>query len=819
MTLEHIYETLSYGPAPESDAIAQEWLTSRERNFGLFIGGEWRFPEGANTLPSHSPSSGALLAHCVDADAAAVAEAVAAAQAAFPAWAALPAYERARHLYAIARALQKHARLLAVLESLDNGKPIRETRDLDIPLAIRHFYHHAGWAQLLPHTLAEYEPLGIVGQIIPWNFPLLMLAWKIAPALAAGNTVVIKPAPQTCLSALCFAEILAEAGLPPGVVNIITGGDECGAALVESEGLAKLAFTGSSEVGRRIRQATAGRGLRLTLELGGKSPFLVFEDADQEAAIEGLVDAIWFNQGEVCCAGSRLLVQESVAEPFLARLRERMSTLRLGDSLDKGIDIGALIDPAQRDRIAQLVDEGVAAGATLFQPETPLPATGCYYPPTLLTDVAPSARVCQEEIFGPVLVAMTFRTPAEAVELANNTRYGLAASLWSENLPLVLDVSRQLQAGSVWVNCTNRFDAASGFGGYRESGFGREGGREGLLEYLRPRFLRPHSDGTRFLRPHSDGTRFLPRHPRHRFRRRRVPPPPSFPAPLGTPQPPAPVDRTSKLYIGGAQRRPDGNYSYPIYDADGSVEGLAGAGNRKDIRDAVSAARSARDWARYTPHLRAQILFYLAENLSIRAAEFTDRLSRLLGDPAQAEREVALSQERLFTFAAYADKFGGQLQETTLRGVVAAGHEPIGVIGIVCPERYPLLAFLTLLGAAISRGNTTVLVPSQRHPLPALDGYQLLDTSDLPPGVVNIVSGPRAALRDVLAAHDDVDALWYFGSAAGCAQVERLSASNLKRTWALPEDDWPWDDEAANASEWLLRQATQVKNTWLPAGA
>ena len=800
MTLEQIYETLSYGPAPESDASAQEWLEARERNFGLFIGGEWRFPEGAATLPAHSPSSGALLAHCVDADAAAVSEAVAAAQEAFPAWAALPAHGRARHLYAIARALQKHARLLAVLESLDNGKPIRETRDLDIPLAIRHFYHHAGWAQLLPQTLAGYEPLGVVGQIIPWNFPLLMLAWKIAPALAAGNTVVIKPAPQTCLSALCFAEILAEAGLPPGVVNIITGGDECGAALVESEGLAKLAFTGSSEVGRRIRQATAGRGRRLTLELGGKSPFLVFEDADQEAAIEGLVDAIWFNQGEVCCAGSRLLVQESIAAPFLERLRSRMATLRLGDSLDKGIDIGAIIDRGQRDRIARLVEEGVAQGATLFQPDTALPENGCYYPPTLLTDVAPSARVCQEEIFGPVLVAMSFRTPAEAVELANNTRYGLAASLWSENLPLALDVARQLLAGSVWVNCTNRFDAASGFGGYRESGFGREGGREGLLEYLRPNWLPKPSSATDATADEYSA-------------------PPSFPAPLGSAPQPNAIDRTSKLYIAGAQRRPDGNYSYPVYDAEGNVEGLAGAGNRKDIRDAVSAARAHRDWARYSPHLRAQILFYLAENLSIRAAEFTTRLARLLGDSAAAEREVALSQERLFTCAAYADKFGGQLQETTLRGVVAAGHEPIGVVGIVCPERHPLLAFFTLLGAAISRGNTTVIIPAQRHPLPALDSYQLLDTSDLPPGVVNIVSGPRAALRDVLADHDDVDALWYFGSAAGCAEVERRSAGNLKRTWALREEDWPWLDERANASEWLLRQATQVKNTWLPAGA
>lgn len=815
MTLESLTETLSYGPAPESAAVARQWLEAHERNFGLFIGGRWHDPPDAARLPAHSPSNGALLAHCVDADAAAVSEAVAAAQAAFPAWSTLPAQQRARHLYAIARALQKHARLLAVLESLDNGKPIRETRDLDIPLAIRHFYHHAGWAQLLPHTLAEYEPLGVVGQIIPWNFPLLMLAWKIAPALAAGNTVVIKPAPQTCLSALCFAEILAEAGLPPGVVNIITGGDECGAALVQAPGLAKLAFTGSSEVGRRIRRETAGRGLRLTLELGGKSPFLVFEDADQEAAIEGLVDAIWFNQGEVCCAGSRLLIQESIVGPFLERLRQRMANLRLGDSLDKGIDIGAIIDSSQRDRIAALVEEGVAQGATLYQPETTLPENGCYYPPTLLTDVAPSARVCQEEIFGPVLVAMSFRTPAEAIELANNTRYGLAASLWSENLPLALDVARQLLAGSVWVNCTNRFDAASGFGGYRESGFGREGGREGLLEYLRPCFLRPRSADLRI-----GGTRYPPKPTSTTDTADdEYLPPPSFPALPGTPQEPFPIDRTHKLYIAGSQRRPDGNYSYPVYGADGHLAGLAGAGNRKDIRDAVSAARANRDWARYTPHLRAQILFYLAENLSIRAAEFSERLARLLGDPAAAEREVALSQERLFTFAAHADKFGGQIQETTLRGVVAAQHEAIGVVGIVCPEKHPLLAFFTLLGAAICRGNTTVIVPSQRHPLPALECYQLLDTSDLPAGVVNLVSGPRAELRDVLAEHDDVDALWYFGSTVGCAEVERRSASNLKRTWALREGDWPWEDEAANASEWLLRQATQVKNTWLPAGA
>ena len=804
--LEQIQETLDYGPAPESTAVAQEWLAARGRNFGILIGGEWRRPSAAGQLVARSAASGERLAHCVAGDAAAVTEAVASAQAAQPAWAALPAHQRARHLYAIARGMQKHARLLAVLEALDNGKPIRETRDLDIPLAIRHFYHHAGWAQLLPTKLGEYEPLGVVGQIIPWNFPLLMLAWKIAPALAAGNSVVIKPAPQTCLSALCFGEILQEVGLPPGVVNIVTGGDECGAALVQQPGLAKLAFTGSSAVGRRIRQETAGRGLHLTLELGGKSPFLVFEDADQEAAIEGLVDAIWFNQGEVCCAGSRLLVQESIATTFLARLRERMGQLRLGDPLDKGIDIGALIDEGQRERVAQLVDEGLREGATLYQPAVPLPEQGSYYPPTLLTDVAPSARVCQEEIFGPVLIAMSFRTPQEAVALANNTRYGLAASVWSENLPLVLDIARQLLAGSVWVNCTNRFDGASGFGGYRESGFGREGGREGLLEYLRPRWLSP------------DGQRGAPQGEDSDETAVEMPPPPSFPADAPPQAAMMAIDRTYKLYIGGRQRRPDGNYSYPVLGADGQVLGLAGAGNRKDIRDAVSAAHAARDWARYTPDLRAQILYYLAENLSLRTHEFAALLQPLLGDAA-AEREVALSVERVFGFAALADKFGGQLQETTLRGVVAAQNEPIGVIGILCPERYPLLAFVTLLGAALSRGNTAILIPSQRHPLPALATYQLLDTSDLPSGAANIVSGGRAALRDTLAAHDDVDALWYFGSAPGCAPVERLSAGNLKRTWVMREDAWPWEDEVANTSEWLLYQGTQVKNIWLPAGA
>ena len=372
------------------------------------------------------------------------------------------------------------------------ASPSAKSRDIDVPLVARHFYHHAGWAQLLDSELRDYQPLGVVGQVIPWNFPLLMLAWKIAPALATGNTVVIKPAPYTPLTALLFAEIIAEAGLPPGVVNIVTGGDAAGAALVAHDDLDKVAFTGSTAVGRLIRQATAGKDIKLTLELGGKSPFIVYDDADLDGAIEGLIDAIFFNQGEVCCAGSRLLVQENIADGFLARLKARMSRLRLGDALDKGIDIGALIDPVQYEMIDQWVRRGISEGADVYQPECNLPASGCFYPPTLLTNLEASAAVAQQEIFGPVLVAMSFRTHSEAVELANNTRYGLAASVWSENISLALETARQVKAGSVWINSTNLFDAAAGFGGYRESGYGPRRRQGGPLRLYAPQVASAH---------------------------------------------------------------------------------------------------------------------------------------------------------------------------------------------------------------------------------------------------------------------------------------------------------------------------------------
>ena len=487
MSVAHYYETMEYGPAPEADSEARAWLKKHGAVFGHFIGGKFVAPHAGKHFPTFEPARGKTLARIAKGSAADVDRAVSAARMAQPLWERLGGHGRARHLYALARMLQRHARLFAVLEAIDNGKPLRESRDLDIPLAARHFLHHAGWAQLQERELADQLPVGVIGQIIPWNFPLLMLTWKIAPALAVGNTVVLKPAEFTSLTALLFAELATQVGLPPGVLNVVSGDGATGAMLVDHPRIDKIAFTGSTEVGRLIRQVTAGSGKSLTLELGGKSPFIVFEDADIDGAVEGVVDAIWFNQGQVCCAGSRLLVQESVAETFRKRLIRRMESLRVGPPLDKAIDMGAVIAPVQLERIRSLVETGVKEGAQKYQAATALPEEGCYFPPTLLWNVHPSSTVAIEEIFGPVLVAMTFRTPDEAVMLANNTRYGLAASVWSETIGLALDIAPKLMAGVVWINATNLFDASVGFGGYRESGFGREGGREGIYEYLKPK--------------------------------------------------------------------------------------------------------------------------------------------------------------------------------------------------------------------------------------------------------------------------------------------------------------------------------------------
>jgi aldehyde dehydrogenase (NAD+) len=799
--IAEIFETLEYGPAPESADAALAWLEARGREILPFIGGEFRKPADGEWFDTLNPATAKPLARVVQCGAAEVDAAVDAARAAQGAWWELGGHGRARHLYAIARNVQKNARLLAVLETLDNGKPIRETRDIDVPLVARHFYHHAGWAQLMERELPGYVPLGVAGQIIPWNFPLLMLAWKIAPALAMGNTVVLKSAEFTPVTAFAFAEICRDAGLPPGVVNIVTGDGRTGELIVRHRQVDKIAFTGSTEVGRTLREATAGTGKKLSLELGGKSPFLVFDDADLDGTVEGVVDAIWFNQGEVCCAGSRLLVQEGVAETLYTKLRARMETLRVGNPRDKAIDIGAIIAPVQLERIDRLVKQGVEEGAKMWQPSWSCPRDGWFYPPTLFTEVEPAATIAQVEIFGPVLVAMTFRTPEEAIELANNTRYGLAASLWTENVNLALDLASKIKAGTVWINSTNLFDAAAGFGGYRESGFGREGGREGLWEYAQPGWEAEAKKAGDKKDSKAGKDKKVAR---------------DDAAPAGLPA----IDRTAKLYIGGKQTRPDGEANRKILGADGRLIGEVGEGNRKDIRNAVEAARKAAPgWAKATAHLRAQILYYIAENLAARRDEFVRRLDAMTGAGKDAAgAEVDLSVERLFINAAWADKYAGQVQATPLRNFTFAVYEPIGTLAVVCPDEHPLLAFVSTFAPAVAMGNAVVAVPSERWPLAATDLYQVFDTSDVPSGVINIVTGSRDVLAGVLAAHDDVDCQWYFGSQEGSAAVERASIGNLKRTWVSYGHARDWADPEQGSGEEFLRRAVQVKNIWAPFG-
>jgi aldehyde dehydrogenase (NAD+) len=480
--LEQSQPVWEYADAPESTEIVR-----LEDRYGLFVGGEFVEPKSGRWFETIDPATEEPLAEIAEAGFEDVDLAVTAARGAFEeTWRDLPGSERAKYLYRIARQLQERAREFAVLETMNGGKPIKESRDIDLPLAAAHFFYYAGWADKLEYAFPDRDPrpLGVAGQVIPWNFPLLMAAWKLAPALATGNTVVLKPAETTPLTALLLAEVIRDAELPPGVVNVLTGAGETGASVVTHPDVNKVAFTGSTEVGKIIRRATAGTGKRLTLELGGKAANIVFEDAPLDQAIEGVINGIFFNQGHVCCAGSRLLVQESVFEPLLDKLKERLQTLRVGNPLDKNTDVGAINSRQQLRKIEELVASGVEEGADIYQAECVLPERGFWFRPTLFTNVSQSHRIAREEIFGPVLSILTFRTPAEAVEKANNTPYGLSAGIWTEKGSRILWMAERMRAGVVWANTFNRFDPASPFGGYKESGFGREGGRQGLEPYL-----------------------------------------------------------------------------------------------------------------------------------------------------------------------------------------------------------------------------------------------------------------------------------------------------------------------------------------------
>ena len=796
--VRNILKTMDYGPAPEATENVEYWLDKNNRKFGHFINGKFKPFSKANSFSTSNPATGTKLADVSLGLTADVEEAASAAKDALKEWSKTPGESRARYLYGLARQIQKHARLFSVLESLDNGKPIRESRDIDIPLVARHFYHHAGWAHLMDERFPEHQGAGVCGQIIPWNFPLLMLAWKVAPALAAGCTVVLKPAEYTPLTALLFAEICKTIKLPDGVFNLVNGDGSTGELIVNQDLFDKIAFTGSTEVGRAIRLATAGTGKKLSLELGGKSPFIVFNEADIDGAIEGVVDAIWFNQGEVCCAGSRILVQEGIEEKFHKRLKARMESLRVGDPLDKTTDIGAVVHPKQIENISSRVKEGVDTGAVVWQPSWASNISyenqvGCFFPPSLFCNVEPASKLAQEEIFGPVVVSMGFRTPDEAIQLANNSKYGLAASIWSQNLDTAVETARNLKAGIVWINSTNLFDASAGFGGYKESGFGREGGHEGMMEYLVPSWVSRAKD----VKVSSFHAQPFPSNEKQVKN----------------------LDRTMKNYIGGKQARPDSGYSYPILDATGQVISEVGMGSRKDIRNAVEAANVAGGWASITGHQRAQILYFLAENLEAREEEFIQRLLELNGSSrSENKKEFKESVNRVCYYAAWADKYDGDIRAPSQDLFTLRINEPWGVMGISCPDEYPLLSMISTIMPAIAMGNRVVVTPSPKKALIAGDFYQVLDTSDVPGGVVNFVSGDRDELAKVMANHDDISCHWFFGSKEGCFDVEKASAGSLKATWVNNGKSRDWMNRAQGQGTEFLFHAVQSKTIWLPYG-
>ena len=778
------FQNISYGPAPEDSKEVNSWIKNLKNPNNHFINGKFVKSSSSKKLNIINPSTNKKIATLSVASKKDVNAAVSAAKKAHIKWSKLSSFDRSKYLYALARLIQKNSRFISVLETIDNGKPIRETRDIDIPLVARHFYYHAGWSAR--NTNNSDNSIGVVGQIIPWNFPLLMLAWKIAPAIALGNTVVLKPAEYTSLSALYFAELCQKAKIPQGVINIITGDGSTGEHITSHKDVKKIAFTGSTEVGKKIIQTNTNPDKKMTMELGGKSPFIVFEDADLDSAVEGVVDAIWFNQGQVCCAGSRLLVQESIEKKFIQKLKKRMEKLRVGDPLDKSIDIGAIVAPVQLKKINSLVNKAQKDGNKLWQPSWSCPTNGLFYPPSLFTNVTPSSFIAQVEIFGPVLTTMTFRTPSEAVSIANNTPYGLAASIWSENINLALDIAPKVKAGVIWINSTNLFDAACGFGGYKESGFGREGGSEGIRAYSKlPLPLSKSKRGKKLSKGTSSNS----------------------------------IDRTPKLYIGGKQKRPDSGYSFSSYDVQNNFICDVPNANRKDVRDTVEVASKAVSKSS-TNFNRAQILYYLAENLQDRKNTFSSLLSSLIGiSQKDAEKEFDQSIERLFYYGAMADKFEGSIHNPPIRGLTLAVKEPIGVVANILNDDFPLLSLITTLGANFAAGNASIIVPGQKTSLLATELYQLLETSDVPAGYINILTTKQNSLNKILAEHENIDGIWYFSENNNeRLKVIQSTTSNLKRAWCPQSKNLDWSSKEEDFLQEFLYQSTQVKNIWIPYG-
>ena len=828
MTATHL--DWDYAPAPESAAIGR----LRDR-YQMFVGG--RFVDGrGDDIKTVNPATEEPLAAVSTAGSGDVDDAVRAARTAYDEiWSRISPAERGKYLYRIARGIAERARELAVVETLDNGKPIKESRDVDVPTAAAHFFYYAGWADKIQHAGFGPSPasLGVAGQVIPWNFPLLMAAWKIAPALAAGNTVVIKPAETTPLSILVLAEIIADAGLPPGVVNIITGAGDIGAALVNHPGIDKVAFTGSTDVGRQIQSSLAGTGRKITLELGGKAANIVFDDAPIDQAVEGIVNGIFFNQGHVCCAGSRLLVQESVADEVNEKLRARIATLRLGDPMDKNTDVGAINSSTQLATIRALADTGEAEGALRWTSPCPVPDRGFYFAPTVFTQVSQSMRIAREEIFGPVLSVLTFRTPDEALAKANNTPYGLSAGVWTEKGSRILGMASSLRAGVVWANTFNRFDPTAAFGGYKESGFGREGGPAGLGAYL-------NTDDDDLLpsnteRPSAAAVSVTEADVMSEAEILSEAETLSEAAALadavdvvatevvsaeGVPATPptdrVPVTKTYKLYIGGAFPRSESGRTYQATGGPaGSITANVAQGSRKDARDAVVAARKAfKGWSYSTAYNKGQVIYRIAEMLEGRRAQFVE----LLGGGPNNVAAVDAAIDRLVHYAGWTDKLAAVLGGAN---PVAGPYfsfstpEPTGVVAAIAPQQDPLLGLVSVIAPIITSGNTLVLIASQDQPLAAIALAEVLATSDVPGGVVNILTGDPNEIAPHLAAHGDVNALDLTGTAGALrTALERSAAGTIKRVYAPAAQDFSRTPGTAR-----LRAFLEIKTVWHPTGA
>jgi aldehyde dehydrogenase (NAD+) len=748
-------ESLDYGSAPESTAHVRAWIDAHQP-FGHFIDGRWP-PPGGDFLVVREAGQGPALARVARGSGDDVDAAVGAARRAFSSWATLPGAERARFLDALAREVQKFAGTFAQLDSLASGRPVRLARDLDAPLAVRHFQYHAGWAHLMDEDLElrEHRPLGVAALILPREFPLLQIAWAVAPALATGNTVVLKPSAAHPLPALHFARACERAGLPDGVVNVVTGDAATGAAVVAHADIDRIAFSGSLEVGREIRTRLAGTGRPLSMLLRGRSTFLVFEDADLDAAVEAVAESVAAPPFPGAPAGARVLVQEGVAEAFVRKLIRRLERLRPGDPMDRSTDLAAPHDSLDRARLVGLVEEARQGGATVWQAPHPEHT----FPPTVLSHVAPAHEVARDQVSAPLALILTFRSAAEAVDLANNDPHGLAASVWTENVNVALDVGSRLRVGTVWVNACQLLDAAAAFGGTREGGLGRVGGREGLWEHLRPRW-RPERGELR------------------------------------------------AAASGGAVE---------VRDAPGLVAG-EGRGGREDARRAVEAAvRAWPAWAAATSATRAQTLSALAAALAYRQDELVAVLVTHGAQPETAAGEVRTAVARLLSCAARAERWAGALSLTPSSRVSLTTPEPLGVVALVPPRRSPLLGLVSTLAPLVATGNVVVIVPTAPEPVtPALS--PLLAAAAVPAGIVNLITGGDLEVMLTLAAHDEVDGIWYFGEHAGAAPLERLAAGNMKRVWidAVARD---WLDPVQAGLDEFLRHATQVRTLWIPYGA